>query len=315
LQGEIEMKYLLLLLCLAPVNVFAILPEPLPSKTGIGLLKFGTEDYRLGDEWGKRPVTAENLAKESLPFQRAAYATARVGGATGFFLGKFNGQYVVATNYHVYSSDRSCRGANIRFPLLGVQAQCDQFLGAWSDVDLALFTVRVASAQDGEKLEKVGKNFSFRGTLEPGQTLITIGFGVAGNDQRQLMANQDSDCYVFSGSGNYRFMADPDRWNPGPYRAWSFSLGCDVSHGDSGSAIVDRKTGNVVGIIWTGRIPKSETAQSSTNLKQMFFSQDEAIWQELSYAVPAEKIGEHLEKLLESSLPENTKATLRALLQ
>ncbi len=308
------MKFLILLCLLAPVTVLANLPGPV-EKSGIGAAGFGVDDYRLGDEWGKRPVTSEGLAKETPAFRRAALATARVGGATGFFLGVFQGKYVMATNHHVYSAPSACRNATIRFPLLGIQAQCEEFLGTWSDVDLALFTIRLSDPSQGEKLQAVAKNFSFRKSISLGQQLITIGFGTAGNSQRQLMGNQDSDCYAFSDSANFRQMADPDQWNPGSYRAWSFSLGCDVSHGDSGSAIVDRNNGDVVGIIWTGRIPKSEQAKSSENLKQMFFSQDEAIWQELSYAVPAEKIGEHLSRLLESSLPESTKQVLRELLK
>ncbi len=188
-------------------------------------------------------------------------------------------------------------------------------MGTWSEIDLALFTIKVSETSQIEKLKKVGKNFSLRKNILRGQRLITIGFGVAGNSQRQVMANQDSDCFAFSDSASFRLMADPDQWNPGSYRAWSFSLGCDVSHGDSGSAIVDRENGDVIGIIWTGRIPKSERAKSSQQLNQMFFGQDEAIWQELSYAVPAEKIGEHLSRLLESSIPESTKAVFREMLQ
>ena len=34
------------------------------------------EDYRLGDEWGKKRVTDETLKTESKAFQRAASATA-----------------------------------------------------------------------------------------------------------------------------------------------------------------------------------------------------------------------------------------------
>lgn len=308
------MKLILIVLLLCPVTVLANLPAP-TEKTGIGSAAFGVDDYRLGDEWGKRPVTSESLSKETLAFQRAALATARVGGATGFFLGVFDGKFVMATNHHVYPSSSSCRNATIRFPLLNIQAQCEDFLGTWSEVDLALFTIRINDPSQGERLKQVAKNFSFRKNIQLGQQLITIGFGSAGNSQRQLMGNQDSDCYAFSDSSSFRQMADPDQWNPGSYRAWSFSLGCDVSHGDSGSAIVDRSSGEVVGIIWTGRIPKSERAKSSQNLKQMFFSQDESVWQELSYAVPAEKIGEHLSRLLETSIPESTKAIFRGMLE
>lgn len=295
---------------------FALLPLPSPDvKTGFGSPIAGTDDYRLGDEWGKKPVTRETLLNARPAFRRAALATARTGGATGFYLGKFNGVHVMATNHHVFPSSYGCVGRTIQFPLLGVSVTCDKFLGSWDSVDLALFTVRVASAADAEKLEAVAANFQFREDVKPGQTLLTIGFGVAGNNGRQVMANEDADCYAFSGEGEYRLMADPDQWNPGSYRAWSFALGCDVSHGDSGSAMVDRESGKVVGIIWTGRIPKSAAAQSTRSLSEMFKNRSAPIWEELSYAVPAKKIGEHLERLLQGNLPEEDRQILQALLR
>jgi hypothetical protein len=296
-------------LALSASAAYAVLPAP---KTGIGLMGFvATDDYRLGDEWGKHPVTTADLSKASPVLRRTALATAHVGGATGFYLGKFNGQHVMATNHHVYESAGAC--GRVHFPLLGVSASCDQFLGSWDEIDLALFTVKVNPA-DEAKLKEVAGNFRFNDDIREGEKILTVGFGVAGNPMSNLMANQDSDCYVFSKDGEYRLMADPDQWNPGNYRAWSFALGCDVSHGDSGSAIIDRDNGNVIGIIWTGRIPKSETVQSSANLSAIFQKQDPTIWEELSYAVPAKKMGEYLNRLLESGMPESHKQILRAVL-
>ncbi|MCO5142675.1 MAG: serine protease [Oligoflexia bacterium] len=285
------------------------------DKTGIGNpVLSGISDYQLGDEWGKLPVSRASLDQESPSFRRAALATARVGGATGFYLGKFAGYHVMATNHHVMTSSRGCNGSRMSFPLLGVTVRCNQLLGSWPNIDLALFTVTVASEQDEKKLKEVAANFQFHEDIKKGELLTTIGFGIAGNSSRNTMANRDSDCYVFSNNGEYRLMADPDRFNPGSYRAWSFALGCDVSHGDSGSAIVTRAEGKVVGIIWTGRIPKSDFVKSSQNLKNIFSSGDERIWEELSYAVPAKKMAEFLEGILDSNPPEMTKQILEALL-
>jgi hypothetical protein len=293
-------------------SAHAVLPAP---KTGMGLLSFGTDDYRLGDEWGKHEIRAQDLPQLSPAMKRAALATAKVTGATGFYLGKFDGQYVMATNHHVFPSSDSCpSNRNIRFPLLGVTVACDQFLGTWDEIDLALFTVKLSNPADEAKLQAVAANFQFNDDIRSGEKLLTVGFGVAGNPMSTVMANQDSDCYVFSKDGEYRLMADPDQWNPGSYRAWSFAIGCDVSHGDSGSAIVDRESGKVVGIIWTGRIPKSAQAGTTAYLNEIFQKQDAAIWEELSYAVPAKKMGEFLTRLLDSGMPENHKQILRALL-
>lgn len=304
--------FLIFSLLILPASATAQLPGPAFSRISLA----GTDDYRLGDEWGKKAVKAEDLIGARPAFRRAALATAKAGGATSFYLGRFQGQHVMATNHHVFEGPRQCLGRSIRFPLLGVNVTCEKFLGSWNEIDLALFVVRPANAGDEARLMEVGANFRFQEDVKPGQPLLTVGFGVAGNGRGEVMANEDSDCYVFSGEGEYRLMADPDRWNPGSYRAWSFALGCDVSHGDSGSAIVDRESGQVVGIIWTGRIPKSDDARSSRFLGEIFQKQNPLVWEELSYAVPARKIGEYLQRLLEgNSLPEDSQVILRALLQ
>lgn len=292
------------------------------EKTGIGRPAAGgthtqtdIDDYRVGDEWGKRHVTRDSMKSETASFQRAALATARVGGATGFVLGRFAGELVVATNYHVMNASYRCRNSRVRFPLLGIEGTCERILGTWSDIDLTLFVLRTSSEADTLKLLEVAANFNFQNDVVREQKLLTIGFGTAANENRNLMANQDSDCYVFSDTGEYRFMTDPDRYNPGSYRAWSFALGCDVSHGDSGSAIVDRDTSEVVGIIWTGNIPKSSFVQNSQNLQDIFQRKDGMIWQELNYAVPAKKIGEHIQGVIaKGSLNARDLAVLKAVL-
>jgi hypothetical protein len=292
----------------------ALLPaQPTEPKNGIGRVFAGTDSYRLGDEWGKRPVTQADLANATPAFRRAALAAVGVGGATGFYLGKFNGAHVVATNHHVMPSD-SCRMRTARFRLLGVNAPCESFLGTWSEIDLTLFTIRV-SAADEQKILPVAGPFRLHHDIAAGQKLLTIGFGTAGNPTGQLMGTQDSDCYAFSPTGEYRLMADPDRLNPGSYRAWSFSIGCDCSHGDSGSAIVDRESGEVVGIIWTGSIPKAAEAQSSATLSRIFREKQEGMWTQLTYAVPARKIGDVLRRHAESALPERTRAVLLEMLK
>jgi hypothetical protein len=78
--------------------------------------------------------------------------------------------------------------------------------------------------------------------------------------------------------------------------------------------MVDRSTGKPVGIIWTGRIPKNAKVQSSAYLKEMLETNSPEIWEELSFSVPASKIGGYLENLaVNSTLSDEAKATLKAL--
>jgi S1-C subfamily serine protease len=274
------------------------------------------EDYRLGDEWGKKRVTEETLKTESKAFNRAAAATALLPvGGTGFYIGKFNGIHVLATNHHVCPSARDCEGDKASFRILKKSYTMKKLFISEPNIDLALLALDVPS-EDEAVIAKVAKNFAFKKSLTKGQELITIGFGIGGNPQNYMMANKDSDCKVFSKTNEFKHLADPDEFNPADYKAWSFAHACDISHGDSGSAMVDRATGDVVGIVWTGKIPKAKIVQSSANLKQMFDTTSPSIWKELSFAVPAAKIGEYLKKLSsDSQLDDETKLVFKAIIK
>ena len=264
------------------------------------------EDYRLGDEWGKLRVTQSGLLSESEVFARAAEATAFLPiGGTSFYLGKFNGAHVIATNYHVCPVASDCVGDRADFRMLGKKFRVSKLLVALPNIDLSLLTVEIPEKEEAP-MAKVARNFAFDLDAYKGQELLTIGFGIGGNPSKHLVANQDRDCKVFSENAEYRHMSDPDEFNPGTYKAWSFAHACDISHGDSGSAMVDRRTGDIVGIVWTGKIPKSKIVQKSSNLDLMYEQGGDPVWKELSYAVPSVKIKEHLKGLTTSPKTEKT---------
>jgi hypothetical protein len=295
--------------------------EPVPALGGRGVLASiapaaSIADYRMGDEFGKKPVNASLLATATDAYKRAARATAKVGGATGFYLGKFGDVHVMATNHHVQPS-MSCSGRTATFPLLdNLRFSCRRVFGSWPSVDLALFEITVPRPEDEAKLASVAANFTFDDEIVKGAPLITIGFGIAGNAQRVMMGNEDSDCRVLSKTGEYQLMADPDELNPGSYKAWSFSHTCDISHGDSGSAMVDRRTGRPVGIVWTGRIPKNASVQSSAYLDEVLSTDHADVWTEMNYAVPASKIREHIEGVIATaSTPEATREVLAEIIR
>jgi hypothetical protein len=296
--------------------------DPVPLLGGGGVLAASSiapfdniVDYQMGSEFGKKPVNDAALGAATDPYRRAARATAMVGGATGFYLGKFAGTHVMATNHHVYTS-MSCAGRSVVFPLLGnIRLTCNRMFGTWTDIDLALFAIDVPQPDDEAKLAAIAANFTFHDDIVKGTPLITIGFGIAGNPQRVMMGNADADCRVMSKTGDYHFMGDPDSKNPADYKAWSFSHACDVSHGDSGSAMVDRNTGKPVGILWTGKIPKDATVQSSDYLDQVFATDGDDVWTEMNFAVPATKMRAFLETVIaNASTPADTKTVLSALI-
>jgi hypothetical protein len=273
-----------------------------------------TDDYQIGAEWGKKEVNLQNLSQHTDVFQRAARATARYGGGTAFYLGKIGGRHLVGTNHHVQSS-LTCQGRVTFTLLLGAAFSCTRVYGSWPEVDFALFEITVPADKESV-LNGVGRNFAFDARIYPGQELVTVGHGVAGNFSRGLMGNEDSDCKVFSGENDFRLLPDPDELNPGSYEAWSFANGCDVSHGDSGSAFVDRRNGDVIGIVWTGRIPKNEKVRDANYLRGIFENQSPEVWTELTLTVPAPKIHEYLlKKIQEPGLDESARAAIDAFLR
>ncbi len=270
--------------------------------------------YQIGSEWGKKVVDAG--AMNQFPsLERIAQGTGRLSGGTGFYLGKFAGEHIVATNHHVCPAGFACLGGMFQLPVIDKSFKLARFIGTWDSVDLSLLAITV-TAQEEALLATLSNPFRFEQPISRSQALITVGFGIAGNSKRELVYNADEDCRVFSGRDEFRLLADPDAVNPVDYRAWSFANGCDVSHGDSGSAMIDRENGAVVGLIWTGKIPKIPEIQSSAYLDQLEAKQDPAIWTELSYAVPALKIKEALEASLElGQIDSQRHAVIAAILE
>lgn len=275
----------------------------------------GTSDYQIGDVWGKRPVLEADLQSHDPVFVRSVLATAHFNTATAFYLGAFGQTHVMATNHHVLSNDFDCLGSLVQFPFLKLKFNCEALIGSWPDIDLALFTINVTQHNE-MKMRGIGRNFDYKSVLYENTPLLTAGFGLAGNSARRLVVNDNADCRVVSKSDDFRLLADPDEINPADYQAWSFATGCSVSHGDSGSAMVNRKNGAVVGLVWTGAIPKEPRIQNSEYLKMLQKIDSEEIWTLLTYAVPAQKIFVKLEaELAEGRIKEPHVAVLREMLK
>lgn len=293
------------------LGLFGALILSVPAAYGYGEIG----DYQLGSEWGKRRVWAQDLEGKSAAFTRGAQAAAYLSvGATGFYLGRFNGVHVVATNHHVCPTAADCVGETASLRLLGLRLRVTGFLVSIKSIDFTLLAVEAPRGSEA-KLARIARPFAFHQPVYRGQRLMTFGFGVAGNPQNYLVGNNDADCRVFSKNGDYRLMGDPDKFNPVGYAAWSFVHGCDISHGDSGSALLDRDTGAIVGILWTGRFPKKKRAQDSARLDEWFRAGSPELWSELNYGIPSTIIGQKLQDAVYSSaLPSQTKGVLAELL-
>jgi len=260
--------------------------------------------YRVGDEWGKKVLVRRDLRNKKLKFveelRRTAKATAKVANGTGFYLGQFNGFHLIATNYHVHlrlvTEPEDYK--EIEFPFLDLSFNFGRTFGAWLEIDLALFAINMESKWDRKKLQSVAKNFSFDYPITRNQKLLTVGFGRAKNHYIEMVGTWDSDCKVFSGDNEFKTKYGLDEKGK-IVGTWSFAVGCEASLGDSGSPVVTRDTGDIIGILW-GVAPKTPIAQSSQSLDNMIKENSPAIWKELNYAVPATKIKEFLLEKIKS---------------
>lgn len=272
------MKTMLLLISLLPFAVFSM-------------------SYQVGSKWSKK-----NLSKVDERFQVLKESVGEVGArATLFYIGQRYGKQLAITNYHVcpiientiVGNRNRCDGQGVSFYYFRNQkgkylkGVIKKVLKIDKSLDLAILEISFTDIQEFERMPKALKISNEKPYL--GQELISIGYGLYNNEFGVLMIEEDSfECQVFS--KDLRFIRDPDTVNPIDYMVNSFLHGCDVSHGDSGSPILDRNTLEVVGLLWSGKYPKSNSI-SKDGFHQLPI---EFLWKELNFASPSFLIKEVL---------------------
>ncbi|MFH1652730.1 MAG: serine protease [Pseudomonadota bacterium] len=260
------------------------------------------DSYRLGDTWSRIKVTKKLTSTSPLIRQASlsivkTIATTFQNTASAIYLGKINGQHIVATNSHVCNHASGCR--EMMFVMKApngrnILGRRKKLLGIWKKFDFALVAIELFDKKE-EKLLPKGLKIDASSSIYPGQKLITMGFGNRRNPKQHLTVNMDRDCKVLSQRDHFPLTTDPDNLNsPSAYKVHSFAHGCDISGGDSGSPVIDRVTGRVVGINWSAKLPRSSRLQRSSYLQCITGTNHKDIWQQLSYAVPFIAVKKHL---------------------
>ena len=268
-----------------------------------------------GDQWGRVPVTSQLLNQGDAVLQAVFHSTVRVNGATATYLGLFAGSPVLMTARHVMPDQDSCTGRTVTFyesPGQGGTLQklpftCDRLLGAWDQVEISLFSV-ATSAQSLALLESRGLKPGFDAPVSQFAELVTMGHGGEQNPQELLTVDQGPDCYVASASDDFRFRDGA---------IWSIALGCNDSAGDSGSPVVDRKSGALLGIVWGGHTDKLPELADSRYLRSLATSESPLLWEQLNYASPMRVVGAMFRYLLQNgqALDSQLRETLTDLLK
>lgn len=242
------LSWTFLLLALVSITVVSI--------SNRGLAAEEKREYQVGSVWGKYPLTLGllNSRPDVLPIAKATahltYSFTRNDGSRGtkwgsiFYLGKFNGHHIAATNSHLISPGvmagrESCGNFELTFHHLTGEPKilCQELIGAWPELDFALLILQPTAGQE-KLLQNVGLNFDFNADIEPGAMLFSVGYSPLGKIPFLV---EDQDCRVFSGKNLFKLLPNPDDHSISfkPKEAWSFANGCDSSlFGDCG----DRKS-------------------------------------------------------------------------
>jgi len=251
-----------------------------------------SQSYQVGEFWSK-----EHINKASQRSEIFKESVGEVGAsATLFYIGEINNKHWAITNNHVcpnLKNKNECQNRWISFyyyrnqrgqSLTGKITRVPLIV---KSLDLALLEISFDNLDQFDRPPTPLEISSQKPFTN--QELISVGFGMHNNEYGSLMIEENSfECQVFS--SDVRLTKDPDILNPIDYSVYSFLHGCDVSHGDSGSPIIDRNTNEVVGLLWSGKYPKDKTI-SKRGFEKLPL---DFLWKELNYASPGFLIKEKL---------------------
>jgi hypothetical protein len=261
-----------------------------------------SQSYQVGEFWSKKLI--HKASPSSMVFKESV---GEVGArATLFYVGEINNKHWAITNNHVCPKIKEntllvnrCKGQWVHFHYYK-NKKGQSLTGSIKNVplivkslDLALLEITFDNLNSFQRKPKALKLSNKRPYLN--QELISVGYGVHKNEYGSLMIEEESfDCQIFS--SEVRLTGDPDTQNPIDYKVYSFLHGCDVSHGDSGSPILDRNSKEVVGLLWSGKYPKSKSI-SKYGFEKLPL---DFLWKELNYASPSFLINNELNKFFDN---------------
>ena len=250
--------------------------------------------YQIGSSWSRKHINSSSLEVRYLQS-----AVGEVGArATLFYIGKRNNKHWAITNNHVCPRNKKnkCLNQWVVFfyrknkkgePLKGhiVDAPLSR-----PDLDFSLVEIQFENLASFDSLP-LALSLS-RSPPYHHQKLISLGYGIWLNQYGSLTIEEGSkDCKIFSHDNDIKLSSDPDTTAPLSYKVYSFIHGCDASHGDSGSPLLDEQSHEVIGLLWSGKYPKP------INISQDGFDllPYEQLWNGLNYAVPAFMISNEIE--------------------
>ena len=286
----------------------------IPLMFVVSHFSFGKSYVQVGDVYSKTPFKEvykklnnskiDKLIENTILIN--VKASSGYSRGTGFYIGKHFSKHLFLTNAHVMDK-KECKGARIAFlkgDLKIGRGDCGSVLISLFKNELSDLTL--FSVKDDQLSGFIGKGLEidFDYKVNSRDLLVQHGFGLKSlradsRAQGKLIkfnprVAMDNDCAIAGPSGVVADFVDQKI-------KYNMALGCDMTSGDSGSAIMNRESGKVIGLLWgAGKDPKRRDRISSAELwDSVFGSRDPRIWENMSYAISLKEVLPEIKEFLE----------------
>lgn len=211
-------------------------------------------EYQIGNEWNREIMTKELLEDDLLNKAFFSYGTAVLEKEKKIFpngvvyLGEILGKHLIAVPYHQLTQAKlngpkySCADFSYIFP--GVKenpVRAGEVLLEMPEADQAICEIFLQEKEH----RLVGARWKWQNSLGQFQPLLVMGRG-SQDPKLRLSFDRSQECKVLGDPKNPQWFQN--RGYPG---SWRLAMGCDVSHGDSGSAVYFQDSGWLAGFITT----------------------------------------------------------------
>lgn len=252
--------------------------------------------YKGGDEYTRRKLDSDEIEMSSGLLRRSILRTVKIVNTvarsvgTGFYLYETPDSYVFLTNYHVLGNSTECQNAKLLMLDSNFdkkRLRCDKVLeiGDYS-TGSDHFIFSMSKGKRTEFLAELDQITHFENDAHVGDELSIVGFGGAKTNDRRfdIGVSEDQDCVLLDIGKDVSF-------NNLLMPSILFTA-CDIRSGDSGSAVFNKRTGSLVGLLFA--TSKHKDGVTRAEIKDNLGRYYQRFHTHSSYAIDIESI--NLEK-------------------
>ncbi len=230
--------------------------------------------YIGGDKWNKKLINKNNIyklneAEKDFFFKSAKVITSqnnKTSVGTSFYVKEIESGFLFLTNYHVIENKRTCLKSKIIILDKNFNkhtAKCYKILKQGTYKDQSDYTYFIVKKIDKLDFLKSYSETKFSESLPlVGDKLSFLGFGGSKyNKNFSIKISNDKDCIFLKAFSKITLGNTKDKEEVKDI----ISTGCDTESGDSGSALFNRYTGEVVGLLFGSHLSKTRSINLSSD--------------------------------------------------